>query len=260
MTSRFVSHARRRPLGGLVVFTVLGLWTAPIDAGPLVCGPIDPNSLRNQFCVANRDVSLYVGTLSIAGVAAPPIDAVWSSDLIDATVRLRLLADTTIDSRITPAALTSYVNDSGNTVEWTLAGPDNLTSALVTQAALLESHYGPGTLLLGASTLLSGPNPYVVAQFTEFFEDPACGTHWICERTNTYVARVGVFQQNATWTPNDVPVPVPEPGTLALLGLGLAGVAVTRRRSARARVLAGNVEAATPRRTNGVRSDQSAER
>ena len=63
-----------------------------------------------------------------------------------------------------------------------------------------------------------------------------------------------VFTVLGLWT-----API-DAGPLALLGLGLAGVAVMRRRSARARVLAGNVEAATPRRTNGVRSDQSAER
>lgn len=211
------------------------LLAAPAHAGPLVCGPIDPDP-PNQMCVASREVSFFVGMLEVAGVAAPNIDLVWSSDFVTTTVRTRMLDDPATDPRLTAASIAPLIEDTLNDVAWVLAGPDNLPSAFLARAAALDALYGPGTLVPGAATLLRGPIPYVLSQFTTFFEgDPACGPLQICEVTNTYSALVSVYEQNAVWTLDATAVP--EPSSIVLLLAALGGLlAATSRRCRAAQV------------------------
>lgn len=210
------------------VFAGLLLLAAPVRAGSLVCGPIDPRgSQANQTCAANREVSFFVGVLDVAGVAAPDIDLVWSSDFVTTTVQSRMLDDPATDPRLASDATDPFIDDSLNTVQWVLAGPGNLPSGFLASAAALDALYGPGTLVPGAATLLRGPTAYVVAQFTTFEVDPAC-PQAICEVTNTYSALVNVYEQNAVWTLDASAVA--ELSSIALLSAALGGLLVATRR------------------------------
>lgn len=143
----------------------------------------------------------------------------------------------------------------------------NLLDDYAAAATALQGVLGPGDLNVGAPSaalvrdylgeqFTASVDTTTVGRVSEFLPDIAIGGSVVYD----FVGRAQYYNQNATWTLNDVPVPVPEPGPLALLGLGLAGVAVTRRRSARTRVPAGDVEAAIPRCTYGVCNVRSAER
>jgi len=205
------------------------LLAAPVQAGPLVCGPIDPlGDPVQQVCEASREVSFFVGVLDVVGVAAPDIDLVWSSDFVTAGVRSLMLVDLGTDPRLTFDAITPFVDGSLNDIEWVLGGPDGLPAPFLAQAAALEAQYGAGTLVPGAATLLRGPTAYLMGQFTGFEEDPACEQE-ICEVLNTWRALVDVYVQNATWTLDARSVP--EPGTLGLLALALAALAARAGRS-----------------------------
>lgn len=208
---------------GLLVLTGL---LAPIclHSAPLECSTLDPNQFPNGSCVATREVSLFAGTLTVNGVPEGPFHLVWSSDSLTATVLARLNDDAaSLDPRVTaPGALTPFLIGM-NDVDWTLGGPDNLISALVSQGQTLDGLFGAGSLSLHSPTALQGPNTYILAQFTTF--EPGPCEFDICEIANTYQTRVSIYEQNATWSLQAVP----EPGSATFMIAGMAALGLAAR-------------------------------
>ena len=129
-------------------------------------------------------------------------------------------------------------------VEWVTGTPppagfpaqQNLLDDYAAAATALQDVLGPGDLNVGAPSAAL-VRDYLGEQFTasvdtttvgsvsEFLPDIEIGDSVVYD----FVGRARYYNQNATWTLNDVPVPVPEPGPLALLGLGVLGMGLTRK-------------------------------
>lgn len=192
-----------------------------LSAAPILCGPLDPNPNLgiNQTCNVTRDVSIFIGTLTPVGVPVAPINLVWGSDGIAASLRDALNSDPASDPRLTFALLDALVVPGGS-IAWAMANSDNLPSALVLQGAALDVTYGTGTLALGPATLLRGPTIYLLQNGITVFDGP-CGVGGLCILNTNYRGNVAVYEQNATWT-QAATATVPEPSSAGLLLGGLA--------------------------------------
>jgi len=146
-----------------------------------------------------RDVTIWVGTLTVVGAPAPNVDLVQLSDTITGTLAGDIYNDPNVDARVRKG-LGPFVNSQAD-IEWVLAQPQNLpaqqnlSNAISAQAALLDKTHGSGTLTV-APALNSGTATYALANW-----DTQTGTvPSITIVTHIGNARVTICQMNATWT------------------------------------------------------------
>lgn len=215
-------------LGSAAILLALHI-AAPAWAAPIVCGPIDPDAVPAQTCNVTRDVSIFVGTLTVNGAPVAPLPLVWSSDQIASSLHNAILGDSESDPRLTTESLSPFVVPV-DSMTWSLAEPDNLPSLLVAQGGILDATYGTGTLDPSAPALLRGPTRYTLQSSQTFI--PSGNSDALVLVSTYYDANVTVYEQNATWTaPASSAIPEPTTAFLMLGGLaGLTGLRAMRRR------------------------------
>ena len=224
--------------------------------------------------IFDRDLAVWFGTLSVVGVPVASQDFLRLSDRINDGLESGIVAecgfgrdlinggpcpfvgDRSVDARVRNG-LGPWISHVPTNIEWVVASPfppdnfpahQNLLDAFAATALALQAYWGPGNLV--TQPIAANTRDYLLDYFSSNETGPATvgdtdapfivgapGQH--VDVTNTFIARVQYFQQNAVWTlsnQNPNPTVAPEPGTLLLLAAGLLTVLIVRRRRASAGV------------------------